>query len=141
MLVFDDVHWAEPTFLELVEHLAEKGEASILVVCMAREELLEDRPEFLDGLANADRIVLDALSADETDALLDGLGGGSLESDQRGRIVATAEGNPFFLEQLSRSRWRAGSPTGSYRRRSRRCSRPASTGSARGSGPCSSAHP
>ena len=100
MLVFDDVHWAEPTFLELVEHLAEKGEASILVVCMAREELLEDRSEFLDGLASADRIVLDVLSADETDALLDGLGGGSLESDQRARIVATAEGNPFFLEQL-----------------------------------------
>ena len=52
------------------------------------------------GRANADRIVLDALSAEETDALLDGLGGTVLESDQRARIVATAEGNPFFLEQL-----------------------------------------
>ena len=51
-------------------------------------------------MPNADRIVLDALSAEETDALLDGLGGTVLESDQRARIVATAEGNPFFLEQL-----------------------------------------
>jgi DNA-binding SARP family transcriptional activator len=100
VVVLDDVHWAEPTFLELVEHLVGKGEAPILVVCIAREELLEDRAEFLDGLPNADRIVLDALSADETDALLDGLGGTVLESDQRERIVATAEGNPFFLEQL-----------------------------------------
>jgi DNA-binding SARP family transcriptional activator len=100
VLVFDDVHWAEPTFLELVEHLVGMGEAPILVVCIAREELLEDGPEFLEGLPNADRIVLDALTAEETDTLLDGLGGTVLESDQRARIVATAEGNPFFLEQL-----------------------------------------
>ena len=100
VLVFDDVHWAEPTFLELVEHLADKGEGPISVVCLAREELLEERPAFLEGRANADRIVLDALSAEETDALLDGLGGTILESDQRARIVKTAEGNPLFLEQL-----------------------------------------
>ena len=45
-------------------------------------------------------MLLDALSADETDALLDGLGGTILESDQRARIVEAAEGNPLFLEQL-----------------------------------------
>src|SRR5262249_18822682 len=100
VLVIDDVHWAEPTFLELVEHLADKGEEPIVVVCVAREELLEERAEFLEGLANSSRVVLDALSAEETDALLDGLGGTALESDQRARIAATAEGNPFFLEQL-----------------------------------------
>ncbi len=99
-LVFDDVHWAEPTFLELVEHLADKGEGPIAVVCLAREELLEDRPAFLEGRANAERILLDALSADETDSLLEGLGGAILESDQRARIVEAAEGNPLFLEQL-----------------------------------------
>jgi DNA-binding SARP family transcriptional activator len=100
IVVFDDVHWAEPTFLELVEHLVDKGEASILVVCVAREELLEDRSEFLDGRATAARVVLDVLTVEETDALLDGLGGTILESGQRARIVAAAEGNPFFLEQL-----------------------------------------
>jgi len=100
ILVFDDVHWAEPTFLELVEHLADKGEGPILVVCLAREELLEDRPAFLEGRANVEQILLEALSADETDALLEGLGGAILTADQRARIVETAEGNPFFLEQL-----------------------------------------
>ena len=100
VLVFDDVHWAEPTFLELVEHLADKGTGPISVVCLAREELLEERPAFLEGRANVDRIVLDALSADETDALLEGLGGTTLESDQRARIAEAAEGNPLFLEQL-----------------------------------------
>ena len=100
ILVFDDLHWAEPTFLELLEHLADKGQGPILVVCLAREELLEDRPAFLEGRANAQQIVLDALSAEETDALLEGLGGAILETDQRARIVEAAEGNPFFLEQL-----------------------------------------
>ena len=100
VLVFDDLHWAEPTFLELVEHLADKGTGPIGVVCLAREELLEDRPGFLEGRPNTNRIVLDALSAEETDALLDGLGGSVLESDQRERIAEAAEGNPLFVEQL-----------------------------------------
>ncbi|HSI97382.1 MAG TPA: BTAD domain-containing putative transcriptional regulator, partial [Gaiellaceae bacterium] len=100
VLVFDDVHWAQPTFLEVVEGIADRAEGPILVACLAREELLEDRPDFLEGRANAERIELDPLSAEETEALLDGLGGSALEADQRARIVETAEGNPFFLEQL-----------------------------------------
>ena len=100
VLVFDDVHWAEPTFLELVEHLVEKGAGPIAVVCLAREDLLEDRPVFLEGRANVDRMVLDPLSADETDTLLERLGGPILESEQRARVVEAAEGNPLFLEQL-----------------------------------------
>jgi DNA-binding SARP family transcriptional activator/tetratricopeptide (TPR) repeat protein len=100
VLVFDDLHCAEPTFIELVEHLADKGTGPIAVVCLARDELFEERPALFEGRANANRLVLDALSADETDALLDGLGGAILESDQRVRIVETAEGNPLFLEQL-----------------------------------------
>jgi DNA-binding SARP family transcriptional activator len=100
VLVLDDVHWAEPTLLELVEQLADKGAAPILVVCVARDELLEERPDFLAARGNASRLALDTLSVEETDALLNGLGGTVLESGQHARIVATAEGNPFFLEQL-----------------------------------------
>jgi class 3 adenylate cyclase len=100
VLVLDDVHWAEPTFLELLEHLADKGEGPILVVCLARDELLEERPTFLDGRTNVDRISLDVLSPEDTAELLDGLGGGMLESDQHTRISETAEGNPLFVEQL-----------------------------------------
>jgi tetratricopeptide (TPR) repeat protein len=100
ILVFDDLHWAEPTFLELVEHVADKGEGPILVVCLAREELAESQPDFLEGRANADRIELDVLAGDEVEALVDGLGGGILDTDQRARVVGTAEGNPLFLEQL-----------------------------------------
>src|SRR5439155_1300524 len=55
ILVFDDVHWAEPTFLELVEQLADRGDAPILVVCVAREELVEEHPEFLADRAGTSR--------------------------------------------------------------------------------------
>ena len=101
VIVFDDVHWAEQTFLDLVEHLVDRGEGPMLAVCVAREELLEERPAFVEERENADLVELDTLSADETEALLEGLGGAAvLESDQRARIVETAEGHPFFLEQL-----------------------------------------
>ena len=100
VLVFDDLHWAEPTFLELVEHVADKGEGPIVLVCLAREELTEERPAFLQGRQNADVDELDNLSDLEIHALVDGLGGAVLESDQRDRVVEAAEGNPFFLEQL-----------------------------------------
>jgi DNA-binding SARP family transcriptional activator len=97
VLVFDDVHWAEPTFLELVEQLADRGEGSILVVCVAREELAEEHPDFL--AERAEQIVLDTLTPEETDALLDGLGA-TLADEERGHIVETAGGNPLFVEQL-----------------------------------------
>ena len=100
VLVVDDVHWAEPTLLELIEHLADRGEAPIHVVCLAREELADTRPSFLEGHTNVDRIELDLLSGEETEALVDALGGTILETDQRRRLVETGEGNPLFLEQL-----------------------------------------
>jgi class 3 adenylate cyclase len=100
VLVFDDAHWAEPTFLELVEHLVDRGEGPILVVCVAREELLEARPALVEDRDNAALVELDSLSSDEADALVDGLGGKVLETDRRDRIAEAAEGNPFFLEQL-----------------------------------------
>ena len=51
VLVLEDVHWAEPTFLDLVEHVAELGRGPILLVCLARPELLERRPLWAGGRA------------------------------------------------------------------------------------------
>jgi class 3 adenylate cyclase/tetratricopeptide (TPR) repeat protein len=97
LLVLDDLHWAEPALLDLVERLVEPSDAPILVVCLAREELLEERPDFLAGR----RIVLDALAPDETERLVDQLlDGAALAPAVRTEIVAAAEGNPLFLEQL-----------------------------------------
>ena len=54
VVFFEDVHWAEPTFLDLVEYLAETtGGSPILLVCIARPELLEQRPDWSHEAADA----------------------------------------------------------------------------------------
>src|SRR5262249_54900949 len=89
LLAFDDVHWAEPTLLDLVEYLAD-AEAPILCLCLARPELGEIRP----GLATG-AILLDSLTDGQAEKLA-----GRADPELRPGIVAAAGGNPLFLEQL-----------------------------------------
>jgi class 3 adenylate cyclase/tetratricopeptide (TPR) repeat protein len=97
--VFDDLHWAEPTFLALVESAAELSrDAPILLLCMARPELLELRPSWGGGMWNATTVLLEPLDAGETAQLLEGLGG--VEPELADRITAAADGNPLFLEEM-----------------------------------------
>jgi DNA-binding SARP family transcriptional activator len=96
LLVLDDVHWAEPTLLDLVEYLAAwPSAAPVLVVCLARPELLDKRP----GWAGPNVISLDPLSAEESATLIEELA--EVPEDVRRRIVETAEGNALFVEQLA----------------------------------------
>jgi predicted ATPase len=75
--VFDDLHWAEPTFLDLLEQLAETThEGPILLVAVARPELLDRRPGWAGGRPNAVSVLLEPLGPDESGALLAGLAGG-----------------------------------------------------------------
>jgi class 3 adenylate cyclase/tetratricopeptide (TPR) repeat protein len=99
VLALDDLHWAEPALLDLVEQLAASARnAPILLLCVTREELGEERPDFL---AAAERVVLEPLSHAETDELVDHLLPDSvLDDETRVRLVTAAEGNPLFLEQL-----------------------------------------
>jgi tetratricopeptide (TPR) repeat protein len=97
--VLDDLHWAEPTLLDLVEHLADLSrDAPILLLCIARPELLERRPGWGGGKWNATTVLLEPLDAEETARLLDELGGAN--GELRDRILAAAEGNPLFLEEM-----------------------------------------
>ena len=100
--VFDDLHWAEPTFLELLEQLAETThEGPILLVAVARPELLEQRPGWAGGRPNALSVLLEPLGPDESGALLTGLaGGGALPAEATERICRAAGGNPLFIEEL-----------------------------------------
>jgi class 3 adenylate cyclase/tetratricopeptide (TPR) repeat protein len=100
--VFDDLHWAEPTFLDLVDHVADwSRDAPILLVCIARPELLDRRPTWSGGKLNATTVLLEALSAEETDELIDRLlGDGDLDHALHQRIRDSAEGNPLFVEQM-----------------------------------------
>jgi class 3 adenylate cyclase/tetratricopeptide (TPR) repeat protein len=97
--IFDDLHWGEETLLDLVEHVADLSrDAPILVVCMARPELLERRPSWGGGKWNATTLLLEPLDAAETETLLAELGG--VRNELRERIVQVAEGNPLFLEEM-----------------------------------------
>jgi DNA-binding SARP family transcriptional activator len=102
VVVWDDIHWAEATFLDLVEHLAEwlRG-APILLLCMARPELLDARPTWAGGKVNATTVLLEPLSDTECRELVSNLvgedeRGGRLES----RVADAAEGNPLFVEEM-----------------------------------------
>jgi class 3 adenylate cyclase/tetratricopeptide (TPR) repeat protein len=101
-ILFDDLQWGEPTFLDLVEHVADwSRDAPILLLCLARPELLELRPGWGGGKMNATTVLLEPLSASETDQLIDGLlAGETLDEPLRERIRAAAEGNPLFVEQM-----------------------------------------
>jgi class 3 adenylate cyclase/tetratricopeptide (TPR) repeat protein len=103
VLAFDDLHWAEPTFLDLVEHLAEWiRDLPVLLVCIARLELLEERPAWAGGWPNATTIMLEPLGEPECGELVDGLlgAGGGLPDEFKHEIAAASEGNPLFVEEL-----------------------------------------
>ena len=97
--VFDDVHWGEERFLDLVEHVADLSrDAPILLLCMARPELLERRAGWGGGKWNSTTVLLEPLDAAETDRLLDVLGAD--EGKLRDQIAAAAEGNPLYLQEM-----------------------------------------
>jgi class 3 adenylate cyclase/tetratricopeptide (TPR) repeat protein len=100
--VFDDVHWGEPTFLDLVEHVAEwSRDAPILLLCLARSELLDLRPVWGGGMLNATSVLLGPLTAEESGLLIsDRLPSGVVEDFVRMRVTEAAEGNPLFIEEM-----------------------------------------
>jgi tetratricopeptide (TPR) repeat protein len=102
VVVLEDLHWAEATFLDLVEYLAEwVREAPLLLLCLARPELLEGRPHWGGGAPNAASLRLEPLDAEESKQLIDELpSGAQLAEARRVQLLAAGEGNPLFLEQL-----------------------------------------
>ena len=102
VLVLDDIHWGEATFLDLVEHIADwSRDAPILLLAMARSELLEKRPAWGGGKRSATTVQLEPLSDLESDQLVHSLlGEVDLPLDFRGRVSQAAEGNPLFVEEL-----------------------------------------
>jgi len=105
LVVFEDLHWAESTFLDLVESLAvQQGRSPVVLVCVARPELLEQRPAWAAGVEKAVSIELTALAEGSAAAMLDSLTGDQgLPPSTRARLLETAAGNPLYLEQLAAS--------------------------------------
>ena len=101
-VVLDDLHWAEPGLLDLVEHVADYARgAPILLVTMARPEFLEQRPGWAGGMLNATTMLLEPLDDAEATRLLAVLAGPVALPEAATRpITKAAEGNPLFLEEL-----------------------------------------
>jgi class 3 adenylate cyclase/tetratricopeptide (TPR) repeat protein len=99
VVCFDDIQWGEQTFLDLVDHIADLSRgAPILLLCVARPELLDKRPEWGGGKLNATMLLLAPLSGSECTELIEAHGG--VDEELRGRILAAADGNPLFVEEM-----------------------------------------
>jgi class 3 adenylate cyclase len=101
VIVLEDIQWAEPIFLDLIEHLAGTLEdVPVLIVALAREDLLEARPRF--G-GDAPRLVLPALGSDDSKRLVQHLlGDDAVAAELAERVFARGQGNPLFVAELVR---------------------------------------
>jgi class 3 adenylate cyclase/tetratricopeptide (TPR) repeat protein len=104
VVVFDDIHWGEATFLDLVEYLAGWSTgAPLLLVCLSRPELADIRPGWAAGAPQAATIRLEPLTDDDSERLIDNLlGRAPLHPEVLARIRNVAEGNPLFVEEILR---------------------------------------
>ena len=104
LIVFEDIHWAELALLDLIEYLATwSGNAPVLILCLARPELLDKRASWGAGRFQASRIMLEPLSRQESAALVGALlKVEGLPEKLRSEMLERADGNPFFVEELIR---------------------------------------
>ena len=102
VIVLDDLQWAESTFLDLVEHVADFSRGfPILIVCIARPELLDSRRDWGGGKLNATSILLEPLSEAECRELISNLlDRVPVPPAAEARIAGAAEGNALFAEEL-----------------------------------------
>jgi class 3 adenylate cyclase len=105
MFVFEDIHWADPSLLDLIEFLAARTrDVPLLILTLARPELLAIRPSWAGGLPTYTALRLEPLaerdSIELSRRLLAEFGAREL-TDRAEMISATAEGNPLFIEEFA----------------------------------------
>ena len=100
--LWEDIHWAEPAFLDVVDHVVDwSRDAPILIVCTARPEFLDTRPAWGGGKLNATTLLLEPLDPKTSAELIANLlGGAGLAGEALDRITEAAGGNPLFVEQM-----------------------------------------
>ena len=104
VLVFEDLHWADPALLAFLEHLADWAEGvPLLLLCTARPELYERHPTFGANARNAQRINLAPLSDAETAQLVSALlERAVLPAETQQALLEQAGGNPLYAEEFVR---------------------------------------
>jgi class 3 adenylate cyclase len=101
VVLVEDIHWAEPTLLDLLEYLAGwTHDAPMLLLCLARADLLDTRPGWLTHTGGG--VILEPLTDEQSHELLDEIAQEwPLDAAARERITEAAEGNPLYLEQMA----------------------------------------
>src|SRR5207342_919048 len=98
-------HWAEEPLLELIEHLSDWVRAPLLILCLARAELLDVHPGWGGGRVRATAIELEALGRSESELLVEALlaeEAGGFDPDSRRALLEKTEGNPLYVEETIR---------------------------------------
>ena len=101
VVVLEDVHWAEPPMLDLTDAVIDRVHGPVLFLCLARPELLEQRPTWAAGKPRSITTTLPPLSREEARHLAETLLGSDAPPAVVDRVCETAEGNPLYLEQLT----------------------------------------
>ena len=97
----EDIHWADEGMLDLIEHLARWARGPVLILCMARDELLDRRPGWGRELPESTRIVLDPLAPEQARALVGALLGSEAgDGDLALQVAERSGGNPLFAEEI-----------------------------------------
>ncbi|HEX5246492.1 MAG TPA: AAA family ATPase [Gaiellaceae bacterium] len=103
VLVFEDVHWGEEPLLELIEHLAAwVREQPLLLLCIARPELLDVRPAWGGGRVRSTTLELEPLQPEESAELVAALTAELELPVDIAAVLAKTEGNPLFVEETIR---------------------------------------
>jgi class 3 adenylate cyclase/predicted ATPase len=100
VFAFEDIHWADDGMLDAIEHLVQWVRAPLTIVCLARDELLERRRGWGGGRRFGTQLLLEPLSAEDTESLVGALlpeGNGAVDV-----VVERSGGNPLFAEEMAR---------------------------------------
>jgi len=104
LLLFDDIHWADGSLLDLIETLSLRvRDVPVLFLALARPEMLTDRPSWGGGIPAHTAVPLEPLSDDAARQLAEQLltQAADTPDPRSGFVVQTAEGNPLFIEELA----------------------------------------
>src|SRR5262245_29020286 len=102
ILVFEDIHWAEEPLLELIEHMTSwVRDGSLMIMCLARPELLHVRSGWGGGRVRATGIELEPLGAADSETLIEALAeDGTISAGTKRTLLDKTGGNPLFLEEV-----------------------------------------
>jgi len=101
VVAVDELQWAEPTFVDLLDYLVGwEFESPVLLVCLARPDLVDRYPSWSAVRPNAQVLVLEPLSPSDSRLVADAAAGGAIDEGLLHRIADAAEGNPLFTEQM-----------------------------------------